>query len=194
MASSKYPALPKWPPTVAFPSCFAWTQISCNIICAHSECSTANADYFACTHKMQVGQATNCPIHKRKHLVLTSFYMHFNLNAMKCTHNFESPVKTPLKSMTQILNAHFPESLKSEIKFPSNNAQSSWLLIPCFALKSPWLNFAKSMPIQRTLSHQSEAWIRPQTTTAASPNFLREDAVKLAKLQLYQLTVFSSRD
>lgn len=63
--------------------------------------------------------------------------------------------------MTQILNAHIPEPLKSEIKFPSNNALSSQLLIPRFALKSPRLHFAKSMPIQRTLPHQSEAWRNP---------------------------------
>lgn len=67
------------------------------------------------------GQATNYPIHKHKQTVLSSFYMYINLNAMKRTHNFESPVKTPLKNMTQILSVHIPESLKSEIKFPSNN-------------------------------------------------------------------------
>jgi len=53
-------------------------------------------------------------------LVLSSFYMHINLNAIKCTHNFESPVKTPLKDMTQILSVHAPESLKSELKSPTN--------------------------------------------------------------------------
>ena len=54
-------------------------------------------------------------------LVLSSFYTHIKLNAVKRTLNFESPVKTPLKTMTQILSVHTAESLKGEIKFPSNN-------------------------------------------------------------------------
>lgn len=69
---------------------------------------------------MQVAEPLTAQFTGKTEFVLSSFYTCINLNTVEHTHNFDSPVKTPLKSITQLLSVHIPVSLRSEIKFSPN--------------------------------------------------------------------------
>lgn len=159
----------------------------------HMECSAANANYFACQHKMQVAKPPAAQFTSTC-LVTSSFYKHIKSNAVKGSHHFKSLAKIAFKNTTQLSNAHIPMLLKSEINSPLNNSMfSRELLILCFTLKSQSWNFANALLAQQLFLQGISIWNIRKYNLHPPPLHCHTSLERMQSCSITSLHVFIKR-